>query len=195
MNESVIAIGTSFSRKAGTLFMIALPPAWHRRRLIGTMRLETNQRPVAKFLNIVRCNRAGMPWLGQHQHTHTCAVALKRSPGAVAASARHALARVGLQKLGTFPVWRFLRTPPLMPGLRADFAPCSRPQPPAAAHCLLKLARGVIAASAPEQREQDDDRKGNSEYPQQQAATEAHHVLLWVCRFEGAASDGSRLVT
>ena len=33
-------------------------------------------------------------------------------------------------------------------------------------------------ASAPEQREQDYDRKGNSEYPQQQAATEAHHVLL-----------------
>jgi hypothetical protein len=59
----VIAIGTSFSRKAGTLFMIALPPAWHRRRLIGTMRLETNQRPVAKFLNIVRgCERNARPW-------------------------------------------------------------------------------------------------------------------------------------
>ena len=59
----VIAIGTSFSRKAGTLFMIALPPAWHRRRLIGTMRLETNQRPVAKFLNIVRgCERNARLW-------------------------------------------------------------------------------------------------------------------------------------
>ena len=111
-------------------------------------------------------------------HPHVC-----RRVEAFARSRRgERNARLGARcaaELGTFPVWRFQRTPPLMPGLRADFAPCSRPQPPAAAHCLLKLARGVIAASAPEQREQDDDRKGNSEYPQQQAATEAHHVLLW----------------
>jgi hypothetical protein len=55
----------------------------------------------------------------------------------------------------TLPVWRFQRTP------------------------TTSRVHDDIGASAPEQREQDDDRKGNSEYPQQQAATEAHHVLLW----------------
>jgi hypothetical protein len=54
----------------------------------------------------------------------------------------------------TLPVWPFQRTPTTF------------------------RAHDDIGASAPEQREQDDDRKGNSEYPQQQAATEAHHVLL-----------------
>src|SRR3954470_21628913 len=67
----------------------------------------------------------------------------------------------------TLPVWRFQRTP------------------------TTSRAHDDIGASAPEKREQDDDRKGNSQYPQQQAATKAHHVLLWVFDSGGAASDGS----
>jgi hypothetical protein len=97
---------------------------------------------------------------------------------------RAPLARVALQSSGLFRCGGSSGRRHSCRDIRTDFAPCPpanskgrslRPRPIA----YWKLARGVIAASAPEQREQDDDRKGKSEYPQQQAATEAHHVLLW----------------
>ena len=50
---------------------------------------------------------------------------------------------------------------------------------PAAPLAFLNSRAAISPMSAPEQREQDDDGEGKSDQPQQQAATEAHDVLLW----------------